>query len=224
MTTSPVIDVDGLTVTYGDVTALRDLTFHVQQGELYALLGTNGAGKTSALDVIEGRRRATSGTVRVFGSSPLGPPADRPRTGSVLQGSGLSPDLTVRESVGLIGSLSGRRDDVGRVLGVAGLARQAGSLVSQLSGGERRRLDFATAVYGGPELVVLDDPTTGLDSHSRDALWDVCAGCATTGPRSCSPPTTPTRCSSAPTGSDCCTRAPSGARARSPSSCGRCRR
>jgi ABC-2 type transport system ATP-binding protein len=172
MTTSPVIDVDGLTVTYGDVTALRDLTFHVQQGELYALLGTNGAGKTSALDVIEGRRRATSGTVRVFGSSPLGPPADRPRTGSMLQGSGLSPDLTVRESVGLIGSLSGRRDDVGRVLGVAGLARQAGSLVSQLSGGERRRLDFATAVYGGPELVVLDDPTTGLDSHGRDALWD----------------------------------------------------
>jgi ABC-2 type transport system ATP-binding protein len=78
MPPSPVVDVDGLTVTYGDVTAVRDLTFHVQQGELYALLGTNGAGKTSALEVIGGRRRETSGTVRVFGRNPLGGRAARP--------------------------------------------------------------------------------------------------------------------------------------------------
>ncbi len=81
---SPVVDVDGLTVTHGDVTAVRDLTFHVQQGELYALLGTNGAGKTSALEVIGGRRRETSGTVRVFGRDPLGGRATRPRTGIML--------------------------------------------------------------------------------------------------------------------------------------------
>jgi ABC-2 type transport system ATP-binding protein len=171
MPVSPVIDVEGLTVAYGEFTAVRDLSFHVQHGELYALLGTNGAGKTSTLEVVEGHRRPTSGTVRIFGENPQDRPAVRPRTGIMLQDSGFSPDLTVRESVGLIGTLSGRRDDVDRVLGVAGLSRRASTSVSQLSGGEKRRLDFATAVYGGPELVILDEPTTGLDIQSRDALW-----------------------------------------------------
>jgi ABC-2 type transport system ATP-binding protein len=172
MPPSPVVDVDGLTVTYGDVTAVRDLTFRVQQGELYALLGTNGAGKTSALEVIGGRRRATSGTVRVFGSNPLGRRAARPRTGIMLQATAAAPDRTIQKAVGLIGSRGEIRDDVDAVLGVAGLAGKAGPLVSQLSGGQKRRLDFATAVHGRPELVVLDDPTAGLDSYSRDALWD----------------------------------------------------
>ena len=171
MSAPPVIDVKGLTIAYGDFTAVRDLSFHVQHGELYALLGTNGAGKTSTLEVIEGHRRATSGTVRIFGDSPLDRRTVRPRTGIMLQESGFSPDLTVRESVRLIGGLSGRRDDVDRVLAVAGLAGKARTVVSQLSGGEKRRLDFATAVYGGPELVILDEPTTGLDIQSRDALW-----------------------------------------------------
>ncbi|TWD83215.1 ABC-2 type transport system ATP-binding protein [Kribbella amoyensis] len=171
MPETPVIDVESLTVTYGDFTAVRDLSFQVRSGELYALLGTNGAGKTSTLEVVEGHRQATGGTVRIFGESPQNRRAVRPRTGIMLQESGLSPDLTVRESVGLIGTLSGRRDDVDRVLGVAGLTRKAGTQVSQLSGGEKRRLDFATAVYGGPALVILDEPTTGLDIQSRDALW-----------------------------------------------------
>jgi ABC-2 type transport system ATP-binding protein len=91
--------------------------------------------------------------------------------GIMLQESGFSPDLTVGESVALIGALSGRDDTVGRVLDVAGLTRKASTIVAQLSGGEKRRLDFATAVYGGPELVILDEPTTGLDIQSRDALW-----------------------------------------------------
>lgn len=168
---SPVIDVEGLTVTYGDFTAVRDLSFHVQHGELYALLGTNGAGKTSTLEVVEGHRRATSGTVRIFGESPQDRRAVRPRMGIMLQESGFSPDLTVQESVGLIGTLSGRQDDVDRVLDIAGLDRKVSTQVSQLSGGERRRLDFATAIYGGPEVVILDEPTTGLDIQSRDALW-----------------------------------------------------
>ena len=171
MLATAVIDVEALTVTYGDFTAVRDLSFQVRRGELYALLGTNGAGKTSTLEVIEGHRRSASGTVRIFGESPQDRRAARPRMGIMLQESGFSPDLTVRESVGLIGTLSGRRDDVERVLGVAGLTRKAGTSVSQLSGGEKRRLDFATAVYGGPDLVILDEPTTGLDIQSRDALW-----------------------------------------------------
>ncbi|ASO18665.1 ABC-2 type transport system ATP-binding protein [Actinoalloteichus hoggarensis] len=171
MTTTPVIEVERLNLKYGDFHAVRDLSFQVRRGELYALLGTNGAGKTSTLETIEGHRKATSGTVRVFGQSPRDRPAVRPRMGVMLQESGFAPDLTVRESVRLIGALTGRADTVDRVLDVVGLTRKAATTVSQLSGGEKRRLDFATAVYGSPELLFLDEPTTGLDIQSRDDLW-----------------------------------------------------
>ncbi|MEU6679053.1 ABC transporter ATP-binding protein [Streptomyces sp. NPDC046925] len=172
MTPTPVIDVERLNISYGDFHAVKDLTFQVKKGELYALLGTNGAGKTSTLEIIEGHRAATSGTVRVFGRSPRDRHAVRHRMGIMLQESGFSPDLTVRESVRLIGKLSRRADRVDRVLSIVDLTHKAGTKVSQLSGGEKRRLDFATAVYGSPELIFLDEPTTGLDIQSRDALWD----------------------------------------------------
>ncbi|NJQ05099.1 ABC transporter ATP-binding protein [Streptomyces lonarensis] len=172
MTSTPVIDVDRLTLRYGGFHAVKDLSFRVARGELYALLGTNGAGKTTALEVVEGHRRATSGTVRVFGRSPRDRRAVRHRVGIMLQESGFSPDLTVRESVALMGALSHREDRVGRVLDLVDLTRRAGTRVSQLSGGEKRRLDFAAAVYGRPELLFLDEPTAGLDIRSRDALWD----------------------------------------------------
>ncbi|MBO0610344.1 ABC transporter ATP-binding protein [Myceligenerans salitolerans] len=172
MSTAPVIDVDALHVTYGDFHAVTDLSFQVERGELYALLGTNGAGKTSTLEVVEGHRAASSGTVRVFGESPSDRRTVRPRMGIMLQESGFSPDLTVAESIRLIGRLTGRTDTVDRVLGIVDLTRKAETRVAQLSGGEKRRLDFATAVYGRPELIFLDEPTTGLDIQSRDALWD----------------------------------------------------
>lgn len=171
MSSAPVIDVENLNIKYTDFHAVKDLSFQVRQGELYALLGTNGAGKTSTLEAVEGHRKATSGTVRVFGRSPRDRRAVRPRMGVMLQESGFSPDLTVKESVRLIGKLTKRQDDVDRVLGIVDLTRKAATKVAQLSGGEKRRLDFATAVYGGPELVFLDEPTTGLDIQSRDALW-----------------------------------------------------
>ncbi|MGJ6962848.1 ABC transporter ATP-binding protein [Streptosporangium sp. G11] len=172
MPSTPVIDVERLNLTYGDFHAVKDLSFQVRPGELYALLGTNGAGKTSTLEIVEGHRRATSGTVRVFGQSPHDRHAVRPRMGIMLQDSGFSPDLTVKESVRLIGGLTRRTDTVERVLGVVNLTRKAGTKVAQLSGGEKRRLDFATAVYGTPELIFLDEPTTGLDIQSRDDLWN----------------------------------------------------
>jgi len=172
MSTTPVIDVDRLTLTYGGFPAVKDLSFQVERRELYALLGTNGAGKTSTLETVEGHRTPASGAVRVFGKNPRDRAAVRPRMGIMLQESGFSPDLTVRETVGLVGRLTERSDDVGRVLGVVDLTRKATTKVGQLSGGEKRRLDFATAVYGTPELVFLDEPTTGLDIQSRDALWD----------------------------------------------------
>ncbi|WP_251153385.1 ABC transporter ATP-binding protein [Cellulosimicrobium sp. Marseille-Q4280] len=172
MTSNPVIDVDDLGVTYGDFHAVKNLSFQVGRGELYALLGTNGAGKTSALEVVEGHRAAASGTVRVFGGSPQDRAAVRARTGIMLQESGFSPDLTVAETVRLLGRLSGRTDSGDRVLGLVDLRHKESTRVGQLSGGEKRRLDFATAVYGRPELVFLDEPTTGLDIASRDALWE----------------------------------------------------
>ncbi|MFF0149485.1 ABC-2 type transport system ATP-binding protein [Amycolatopsis sulphurea] len=172
MSPTPVIDVERLNLTYGDFHAVKDLSFQVERGEFYALLGTNGAGKTSTLETIEGHREATSGTVRVFGESPRDRAKVRPRMGIMLQESGFSPDLTVRESVQLIGKLTQRTDKVERVLGIVDLTAKATTKVSQLSGGEKRRLDFATAVYGTPELIFLDEPTTGLDIQSRDHLWD----------------------------------------------------
>ncbi|WP_405507708.1 ABC transporter ATP-binding protein [Streptomyces purpurascens] len=172
MTSTPVIDVERLNLSYGDFHAVKDLSFQVRKGELYALLGTNGAGKTSTLETVEGHRAATSGTVRVFGQSPRDRRSVRPRMGIMLQESGFSPDLTVKESVRMIGTLSRRRDRVERVLDIVDLTHKASTKVSQLSGGEKRRLDFATAVYGNPELIFLDEPTTGLDIQSRDALWD----------------------------------------------------
>ncbi|RJQ91242.1 ABC transporter ATP-binding protein [Amycolatopsis panacis] len=172
MSPTPVIDVERLNLTYGDFHAVKDLSFQVERGEFYALLGTNGAGKTSTLETIEGHRVATSGTVRVFGESPRDRAKVRPRMGIMLQESGFSPDLTVRESIQLIGTLTQRTDKVERVLGIVDLTAKATTKVSQLSGGEKRRLDFATAVYGTPELIFLDEPTTGLDIQSRDHLWD----------------------------------------------------
>ena len=168
----PVITVNNLNVKYGDFHAVKNLSFQVEQGEIYALLGTNGAGKTSTLEVIEGHRKATSGTVRIFGEDPTNRKAVRPRMGIMLQESGFAPDLTVTETVRLIGPLTGRKDNVERVLGVVGLVHKAGTRVAQLSGGEKRRLDFATAMYGQPEIIFLDEPTTGLDIQSRDALWN----------------------------------------------------
>ncbi|MEU4426834.1 ABC transporter ATP-binding protein [Actinoplanes sp. NPDC024001] len=166
---------DRLNISYGDFHAVKDLSFQVERGELYALLGTNGAGKTSTLEAVEGHRTVSSGTVRVFGRRPTDRRAVRPRMGIMLQESGFSADLTVAESVRLVGRLSGRSDSVDRVLGTVDLHSKADVRVGQLSGGEKRRLDFATAVYGRPELIFLDEPTTGLDIQSRDALWKAVA-------------------------------------------------
>ncbi len=171
-----VISTRGLTCSYGSFTAVDGVDLTVRRGELYALLGTNGAGKTTTLEVLEGHREATSGTVQVLGSDPTDRRRTRPRIGMMLQDSGLAPELTVRESVLLSGAVSGRDDDVDRVLGLVGIDHKARARVAQLSGGERRRVDFAAAVWGTPELVFLDEPTTGLDPAARDALWAVVTG------------------------------------------------
>jgi ABC-2 type transport system ATP-binding protein len=168
-----VIRASGLGFSYGGFTAVDALDLTVRRGELYALLGTNGAGKTTTLEVLEGHRRPTAGTVEVLGGDPTDRARTRPRVGIMLQDSGLAAELTVRESVLLSGAVSGREADVDALLDRVGIAAKARTRVAQLSGGEKRRVDFAMAVWGTPELVFLDEPTTGLDPSARDELWDV---------------------------------------------------
>ena len=152
--------------------AVRGVSFSVRRGELFALLGTNGAGKTSLLEVVEGLAPATSGTVRVLGRDPHSERrAVRPRVGIVLQDSGFPPELTVMEMARMwAGTLTAPRP-VGEALDLVNLGHRARVGVRQLSGGERRRLDLALAVLGRPEVLFLDEPTSGLDPESRQGVW-----------------------------------------------------
>ncbi|HEV7950420.1 MAG TPA: ABC transporter ATP-binding protein [Glaciihabitans sp.] len=159
--------------SHGEFAAVTKLSFSVRRGELYALLGTNGAGKTTTLETLEGHRTPTSGTVSVFGGAPTNRRDIRPRVGIMLQESGFAAELTVIESLRLGGSISGRADDADRLVNAVELGSKRDTRVGQLSGGERRRLDFAIAIWGTPELVFLDEPTTGLDPTARDRLWEI---------------------------------------------------
>lgn len=168
------IDVRDLRCSYGTFEAVRGVDFHVRTGELFALLGTNGAGKTTTLETLEGLRKPSAGTVRVLGMDPY---EDRKqlhrRAGIMLQESGFAGDLTVAETVRLWQQLSSRRSDADEAMERLGLAHRRDVRVKQLSGGERRRLDLLLAVLTKPELLFLDEPTTGLDPESREAAWQV---------------------------------------------------
>lgn len=179
MTNETVVETTDFSYSYGtgaQFSAVRNLSIAVRRGELYALLGTNGAGKTTTLETLEGHRSPTTGSVRVFGGDPTDRSGIRPRVGIMLQESGFAGDLTVEESLKLAGAISGRKDDVARVLAAINLANKAATRVAQLSGGEKRRLDFGSAIWGTPELLFLDEPTTGLDPAARDQLWSVVSG------------------------------------------------
>ncbi|HWO68953.1 MAG TPA: ABC transporter ATP-binding protein [Umezawaea sp.] len=175
--TNPVIQVEGLRCSYGDFEAVRGVDFEVAQGELFGLLGTNGAGKTTTLEAVEGLRKATRGTVRVLGSDPLADRrAIRPRIGIMLQDSGFPGDLTVAEMVAFGQSISSRTSDAATAIEALDLAHRRDVRIKQLSGGERRRLDLLLATLGRPEVLFLDEPTTGLDPESRQHVWEVVRG------------------------------------------------
>ncbi|MGW5794840.1 ABC transporter ATP-binding protein [Saccharopolyspora sp. NPDC003752] len=171
--TTPVISVNGLRCRYGDFEAVRGIDFDVHSGELFALLGTNGAGKTTTLETIEGHRAPTAGAVRVFGQDPRRDRSVRRRTGIMLQEGGFAGDLTVLETARLGAALTSRKSDVDESLAAVGLAARRATRVKQLSGGERRRLDLALALLGDPDLLFLDEPTTGMDPESRRATWEM---------------------------------------------------
>lgn len=169
-----VIDVDGLRRSYGRFEAVGGVSLRVRRGELFALLGTNGAGKTTTIEVLEGLQRPTAGRVRILGMDPLRDRAAvRGRTGVMLQDGGFTGSLTVRETVGIWRSLTIRPRPTEEVIELVGLRDRLDVAVEQLSGGEGRRLELALAVLGRPEVLFLDEPTTGMDPASRRTTWDV---------------------------------------------------
>ncbi|MFG3309917.1 ABC transporter ATP-binding protein [Streptomyces wuyuanensis] len=170
-----VIEAAGLRRSYrGGFEAVSGITFSVGRGELFALLGTNGAGKTSTVELLEGLAAPSGGTVRVLGHDPYRERAAvRPRIGVMLQEGGFPSDLTAVETVRMwAGCTSGARP-AGEALELVGLGGRAGVRVKQLSGGERRRLDLALALLGRPEVLFLDEPTTGLDAEGRRDTWEL---------------------------------------------------
>ena len=172
MYSEDAIVVDDLHKRYGDNEAVRGISFSVPRGEIFGLLGPNGAGKTTTVEILEGYRERTSGTVSVLGHDPaLRERALRQRVGIVLQSSGMYRHVTVREAVSHWAGLYPRPRDVEEVLTATGLQEKAGARARTLSGGQSRRLDLALALIGDPELVFLDEPTTGFDPAARQGAW-----------------------------------------------------
>jgi ABC-2 type transport system ATP-binding protein len=173
-TTASAIQVSGVRRAYGAVQALDGVDLTVRRGELLALLGPNGAGKTTLVEILEGHRIADAGEVRVLGHDPARRErAFLERIGIVLQETGLDPNITVREAVALYSAAYPRPRDIDEVLELVGLDQRAGARAATLSGGQRRRLDLALGIAGDPELLFLDEPTTGFDPGARRQAWEL---------------------------------------------------
>ena len=167
------VTVQDLRKRYGDRDALRGIDFEIRSGEVFSLLGPNGAGKTTTVEILEGYRKRDGGDVSVLGSDPLRASQSwRGRIGVVLQSSAMYETLTVRESIAAFAGYYERPRPVDDVVRVVGLDESANMRVSKLSGGQRRRLDFGLALVGDPELIFLDEPTTGFDPGARRAAWE----------------------------------------------------
>ena len=169
-----VVEVRDLHKHYGEVQAVDGLTFGIGEGEVYALLGENGAGKSTAVEILEGHRTATSGSVEVLGVDPATAGRDfRDRIGIVLQSSGVETEFTVREVVELYGGCYRNPRPLDEVVSLVGLDEKVDARVGSLSGGQRRRVDLALGIVGRPELLFLDEPTTGFDPSARRRSWDL---------------------------------------------------
>ena len=170
--TEIAIEVRDLKKSYGEVDAVRGVSFEVARGEVFCLLGPNGAGKTSIVEILEGYRTRTGGEARVFGLDPARSARKlRERVGIVLQHSGVQRDLTVAELLEMYGRYYSRRRPVDEVIEVVELTDKRDVRATKLSGGQRRRLDLALALIGDPDLIFLDEPTTGFDPAARRQAW-----------------------------------------------------
>jgi ABC-2 type transport system ATP-binding protein len=164
-------------MSYGETEAVRGIDLDVRQGEIFAFLGPNGAGKTSTVEILEGYRKRTGGEVSVLGEDPAhAGSAWRDRIGIVLQSNSLDPYLTVRESLELYAGYFSHPRSVEETIALVGLEEKADERARKLSGGQQRRLDVGMALVGDPELLFLDEPTTGFDPSARRQFWDVIAG------------------------------------------------
>jgi ABC-2 type transport system ATP-binding protein len=171
---APAILVRDLRKSYSNFEAVRGIDFEVAHGEVFGLLGPNGAGKTSTVEILEGYRERDGGIVSVLGHDPQRRPRElRRRMGIVLQTSGMYRHITVREALEQWARFYPAPRDVDEVVTLAGLTEKQGALTRTLSGGQMRRLDFALALIGDPELIFLDEPTTGFDPAARRAAWEV---------------------------------------------------
>jgi ABC-2 type transport system ATP-binding protein len=180
--TDTAVRVDGLRKRYGEVTAVGGVDLEIRRGEVFALLGPNGAGKTTTVEILEGYRHRDGGTVRVLGEDPEhAGRAWRARIGIVLQLTAEGPELTVHEMVGQFAALYPRPRDPDEVIGLVGLTGKAGSRLQKLSGGQLRRLDVALGIVGDPELLFLDEPTTGFDPEARRQFWKLISGLSSGG-------------------------------------------
>jgi len=182
MTEEAAIRVRGLRKNYGAQVAVEDLDLDVARGECFALLGPNGAGKTTTVEILEGYRPRSGGEVSVLGIDPAKPNRDwRARMGIVLQGTGEFETVTVREIVSHFALYFPRPRDPEEVIAAVGLTAKATSRAAALSGGQRRRLDVALGIVGRPELLFLDEPTTGFDPEARQEFWELIHGLAAEG-------------------------------------------
>jgi len=169
-----VIEIEGLRKSYGDFEAVGGINVHVDRGEVFALLGPNGAGKTTTTEILEGYRQPSAGTVQVLGFDPAkSEHALKQRIGIVLQSTGVDPFLTVRETVEMYGGYYPNPRPTDAVIDVVGLSEKRDERVRRLSGGQQRRLDVAIALAGDPELLFLDEPTTGFDPSARRNAWEM---------------------------------------------------
>lgn len=171
---APAVSVRGLRKRYGDVTAVDGIDLRIHPGEVFGLLGPNGAGKSTTVEILQGNRGRDAGEVRVLGADPAtATRAWRSRVGIVWQDESAPAELTVRETVRHFARYYPRPRDPEEVVTLVGLAEKADSRIKALSGGQRRRLDVALGVIGGPELLLLDEPTTGFDPAARRQFWDL---------------------------------------------------
>ena len=173
---SSAVTVADLRKSYNELQALRGVSFEIAQGEIFGLLGPNGAGKTTTVEILEGYRERDGGTVTVLGEDPSTAGLDwRERIGVVLQSSSFYDSLTVAENLALFAGYYSQPRPIGDVVELVGLEEKRDALVRSLSGGQRRRLDLGLALVGDPEIVFLDEPTTGFDPEARRRAWQTIA-------------------------------------------------